>query len=297
MAARCALILGAMLIAGCSPMSKFHRFFLAEDCAAGGPVKEAEYDLVLREVSMDAYYRDVREAAPEAPFTSLDEIPADGGPLPIYLIGPVGPDDGARILLVAGVHGNEVAGTLAAPQILAMHAAPTAPPVALYVVTPANPVGIVEQSRFNASGCDINRDFGPFGTREARAVAAALEQVEPDVVVSLHEGPGDGLFVIATRSAPSGSAEAMVAAVDRAGLDVSSVDLLGLDTDDRGVMHEGWFVTFGKGVLGIDSLGAYGHERGLGTLTVETQWDAPDVDGRVAAQVEAVRGLTEFMAR
>ncbi|MDG1945165.1 MAG: DUF2817 domain-containing protein [Halioglobus sp.] len=287
--ARCGLLVSLMLgmgaISGCSTMSKFYRFFVAPDCEAGAPVKEQEYELVVRDIPMDGYYAEVRASAPTAPLEVLAEIDVDGTQHPIHLIGPVGPGDGPRILVVAGVHGNEIAGTLAVPQILERHAGPDGAAVDLYLVTPANPVGIVYQSRFNAEGCDVNRDFGPFRTPEARAIAAAISQIEPDVIVSLHEGPGDGIFVIATRSAPPGSAEAMIAVVDEVGLDISTVDLLGLSMDADGVMNEGWFLTFGKSLLSIDSLGAYAHGRGLGTLTVETRWDGKDIDARVAAQV------------
>jgi hypothetical protein len=214
---------------------------------------------------------------------------------PIYAFGPTGTIGGVRVLVVAGVHGNEVAGALAAPRVL--HAAHDDPTwlrgIELHVVAPANPVGLAYLSRYNGGGCDVNRDFGPFRTAEAAALRDVLHAIAPALVVSLHEGPQEGFYVIATRRAPRDVADAMARGAAASGIALAGASFLGGGLDAPGVEHEGRFKTGLKRVLGIDSLGAYADRHGVGTLTTESPWALPDVDARVGAHVAAVRGALE----
>ena len=231
-----------------------------------------------------------------SPKRIVAEVHEGGGVYPIYSFGPIGPTDGTPVLIVAGMHGNEVAGALAAPRILEdLRSRPEDyRRVRLHMIAPANPIGLKYGSRYNLQGCDINRDFHAFGTVEARAIRDLLQELSPRFILSLHEGPHDGFFVIATRNLPDEVAQSAIGSIPTAIMPLARENNLGWELKTPGVMREGWFVTAAKGLFGINSLGAYGEGRGVPILTTEGPWGSRDLDARIQVQVLAVRGVARF---
>jgi hypothetical protein len=90
-----------------------------------------------------------------------------------------------RIYLSAGIHGDEPAGPLAALRLLEDNCWPAAE---LWLLPCLNPAGLRTNSRGNAGGLDINRDYRHPRTAEARGHIAWLEQ-QPnfDLTLLLHE--------------------------------------------------------------------------------------------------------------
>lgn len=283
-------VLVLLVLASCGPARRFSRRFLTA-CPADGPVPETEFVLYLEPVGMDAYYAALAEAAAGFPQREVARVPAAERALPIAHYGPMGTVGGRRLLVVAGVHGNEIAGALAAPRILAdLHHHPDAyEGTEVHVIAPANPVGLAQLSRYNAAGCDVNRDFRHFQTPEAAAIRSVMQAVAPELLVSLHEGPQDGFFVIATHSVPPEIAEATARAVGAAGVPLAVKSFLGAAIATAGLEREGRLVTLVKRILRIDSLGAYAQRRGIGTLTTESPWRSTDLERRVAGHLIAVR--------
>jgi len=104
----------------------------------------------------------------------------------------------ARVLLAAGVHGNEPAG----PEALLRFASELAanprlyPTLAIDIVPMVNPWGWSRDLRYNAKGLDINRDFASHRTREARALRAFILSHGPyELFMDLHESSKDGYFI------------------------------------------------------------------------------------------------------
>jgi protein MpaA len=121
---------------------------------------------------------------------------------------------------LATIHGNEPAGT---PLVyrLAEHLQqyPNLLQGRKVVLLPvANPDGMTRNSRYNAKGVDLNRNFAstnwqknslhgsaPLSEPEARAIQQVIQQYSPDRIVSIHQrlgeapacidydGPGQGL--------------------------------------------------------------------------------------------------------
>ena len=139
-------------------------------------------------------------------------------------------------MVLAGVHGNEHAGLLAVPDILDAFLA-AALPIELRVVTPVNPVGPAHLSRYNANGFDINRDFVPFETPEARSLRRVFDEMRPDFVVSLHEGPQDAAFMFTNRRVPAPLAARLLRAMKDAGVAVA----VGRYDEARGIYLSGLF--------------------------------------------------------
>ncbi|WP_440769542.1 PKD domain-containing protein [Natronorubrum sp. DTA28] len=97
--------------------------------------------------------------------------------------------DGPTVVVVGGVHGNEVAGYVAADEIADW----TIDAGTLVTVPEANAVAVDRGTRTGEEGIDLNRQFHE-GTEPETELARALWDViaesDPDVVLDLHESTG-----------------------------------------------------------------------------------------------------------
>ncbi len=106
------------------------------------------------------------------------------------------------VLIIGGIHGNEqisvdVASALAG---LLRHDPSLARGRQVYIIPNANPDGYAKNTRANARGIDLNRNFEarnfkpsarsrgvmPLSEPEARALATVIQQVHPSLLISIH---------------------------------------------------------------------------------------------------------------
>ncbi len=94
-----------------------------------------------------------------------------------------------KVLVTGGVHGNEPMGAESVLRFIELLArkAEDYPDTAFVVLPMVNPWGYAYNRRLNQQGYDINRDFGPFKTQEARFVRDALDDAQFDMVIDHHE--------------------------------------------------------------------------------------------------------------
>src|SRR5437899_1686204 len=91
-----------------------------------------------------------------------------------------------RVYISAGIHGDEPAGPLAVLQLLQENRWPTNADI--WLCPCLNPTGFPLNSRENAQGVDLNREYLQPKTEEIRSHIAWLEkQPEFDVSLCLHE--------------------------------------------------------------------------------------------------------------
>ncbi|HKG10711.1 MAG TPA: penicillin-insensitive murein endopeptidase, partial [Gaiellaceae bacterium] len=108
----------------------------------------------------------------------------EGRPIYAFRLG----NPAARKLLVVGtIHGNEPAGMAVTRRLLGV-----SPPLhaELWVVPDLNPDGLAAATRANASGADLNRDFGRFSQPETRIARALIRQIHPWLSVWYHQPQG-----------------------------------------------------------------------------------------------------------
>jgi protein MpaA len=118
---------------------------------------------------------------------------------PIVSVRSGSQDPAVRILVVGDIHGNERAGMRIARLLIALGAPRGAE---LLVVPTINPDGVAANTRGNAHGVDLNRNF-PFGWRplgggeysgpqplsepESRAAHRFILRTKPDVTIWFHQ--------------------------------------------------------------------------------------------------------------
>lgn len=91
-----------------------------------------------------------------------------------------------RLYLSSGIHGDEPAGPLAIQKLIAEDLLPR--DIDICVLPLINPTGFQAQTRENAQGRDLNRDFRNPSYPETRAVRAFIDSQPPfDLSISLHE--------------------------------------------------------------------------------------------------------------
>ena len=109
-----------------------------------------------------------------------------------------GPNDAPRKILVVGcIHGNECAG------LAALERAPVVKGIQLWLVPEMNPDGTAADTRQNADGVDLNRNFPyqwqpisdatyysgphPLSEPETRAAVALIRRIRPAVTIWYHQ--------------------------------------------------------------------------------------------------------------
>ncbi len=197
-----------------------------------------------------------------------------------------------RLLVLSGVHGNEQAGIVCIPDFLERFDAERArfADVSLRILTPVNPIGAAELSRFNADGYDINRDFVRFYTEEARIVRRAFDEHRPDFVVSLHEGPQDAAFMFANRHVGAGVASRLLAALTAGGTTLAEKDYFGARLRPPGLSPstpvQRAVLRVWAAALGMMAANEYAALRDIPELTLESGWRSTDREERVRAHVD-----------
>ncbi len=196
------------------------------------------------------------------------------------------------LLVLAGVHGNELAGLLAVPKVLEAWSSSL---VRLVVITPVNPIGAAENKRHNGGGQDINRDFVRFATPEARVVRDVYDRVRPDFVIALHEGPQTGAFMFANRFVEPALGAALCDDLAAGGTVLAEKDYFGLRLRPAGLspatpttlaVWKLWARAF-KSQASI----VYSQDRGVPELVLESSWWNPDEEARVRPHVDLVAAV------
>jgi murein peptide amidase A len=118
---------------------------------------------------------------------------------PIVAIHESAADPALTVLVVGCIHGNEGAGMRVARRLIR-----EAPPrrADLWVVPTINPDGVAVDTRGNARGVDLNRNFpfdwthlgggeysgtGPLSEPESRAAARLIRRIRPDLTIWFHQ--------------------------------------------------------------------------------------------------------------
>jgi murein peptide amidase A len=118
---------------------------------------------------------------------------------PIVAVRSGSPEAALEVLVVGCIHGDETAGMAIAQRLIA-GGAPRG--TEQWVVPTLNPDGVAADTRGNAHGVDLNRNFafdwthlgggeysgaGPLSEPETRAARRLIRQIQPDVTIWFHQ--------------------------------------------------------------------------------------------------------------
>lgn len=271
------------------PLRLLRKYFLDRQPATG-PVKQSDFAMHLESVDLGKYKKALLAYGCEHRVLAAVEYQRKS--YEILQLEIPSPEATKRLLIFAGVHGNEFAAMLAVADILEdiQQHKEVYKHWNIRIITPINPVGVAHQSRYNETGNDINRDFKDFKTTGARLQKEAIETFQPDVIISLHEGPQRGFFVIAERSTHRAWQEYVINALQREDVRLAAKSFLGMK------LAQGWWskpriVYALQKLFGIYTLGRFAHERNIPLLTTESSWASKDVAVRKRAHVVTVRAV------
>jgi hypothetical protein len=263
------------------------------------PARDEEMGVVSLGYEPEAFERSVRAFGDRYDVLEEARVGYRGSTRPILSVSSRTPEPAKRLLVVSGIHGNEQAGIVCIPEILERYVDDG--PVALRVLTPVNPIGAAELSRFNADGYDINRDFVRFRTEEARVVRRAFDEFRPDFVLSLHEGPQDAAFMFANRHVDGGLARRLLAVLEAEGTTLATKDYFGFRLRPPGLsastLVQRGIVRLWAATLGMMAVNEHAARRNVPEVTLETSWRSADHAERVRAHVDLTLALRAELAQ
>jgi protein MpaA len=118
---------------------------------------------------------------------------------PIVVVHSGTAEPAVKVLVIGDIHGNETAGMPVVRRLL-RQGAPTG--AGLWAVPTINPDGVAANTRGNAHGVDLNRNFGydwaplsggedsgtgPLSEPESRTATRLIRRVHPDVTIWFHQ--------------------------------------------------------------------------------------------------------------
>jgi murein peptide amidase A len=141
-----------------------------------------------------------------------------------------------KVFLSGGIHGNEPAGAETEARFIEglMSNAGIFPSISFDIIPITNPWGWGHDTRYNADGKDINRDFATFTSQEARIISSYLEGKHYDLMIDDHEDPGaKGFYIYQYAMQDQSLARKVIGAVRQMGYPIEqNVNMVILKTDD-----------------------------------------------------------------
>jgi hypothetical protein len=271
----------------------FKKYFL-DSQPAQGPVKQNDFDMYLEPVDFEKYLSDLQSSG--FSHATVETIVYNNVRHNVIQL-DINSGSKKRLLIFSGVHGNEFAAASSVTELL--HDIRQKPEIYkqchIRIITPLNPVGFVHQSRYNETGRDINRDFKNFLTVGGKLQRKIIQDFKPDFLVSLHEGPQDGFFVVAEGDVKKELKSILINALKTEKVQLARKSFLQLNIGEGYWQKNDLFYAMQK-LLGIYTLGRYSHDLHIPQLTTESPWTGRDIEARKKPHVITIRTVAAFIS-
>ncbi len=266
-------------------------------CASGHQENTLENRPQIRELS--SLEERLKQAVKKNEALSLDvigEITNDDGSFPLWSVSyNLGANsDYKRLLICAGIHGNEPAAVETALQFIEMLGAEDNPYSSMNIdILPLlNPWGWSRDIRFNREGLDLNRDFAAFASQEALIIEAYLNGKDYDLIIDSHEDPdASGFYLYQYGNQNQGNSRDVIDTVRNFGFPIEQdVNMVILKTDDGLIDAPLWGLWYMKLTRQLSMANFMRLYNSKYVYTVETPTDEP-LEKRVEIQLHVLNEL------
>ena len=267
-------------------------------CYYDNPVRQSDFPQFFLEVDLQTYYKQLTAlAAPSFYIDTIETIQYKNQELPIIQLSKINPTTAKpkRLLILAGVHGNESGGTLAILELLNFYNNHPSKfdEWSLKIVTPINPAGTVEMSRYNECGCDLNRKVKTSSQKGIVIQRKIMDTYQPDVIISLHEAPSPDFLIHSNNHLADKLLFQLLADIENKGITLATKDYLGQKLKVPGNSKIKGYLKYLKNLVQVQTLGDYAAERAIIEITTESGWNSQDTFQRVNSHVFAISSIVE----
>jgi len=159
------------------------------------------------------------------------------------------------------------------------------------ILSPVNPVGLIERSRYDQDGCDLNRKIRSSSQHGIVVQRTQIEAFRPDFVVSMHEAPSEGFLIHPGPHLGESLAQTILTDLESQGITLATIDYLGRNLQSKGQSKVSGLLKIAKHLVRVESLGDYLADKGIIEITTESGWNNADTFQRVNSHVLLIRSV------
>lgn len=278
----------------------FLKHYVTARPAAGPQQADESLGVVDLGLDLDRFYRELLSFEQDFQFKKLLDVDYKDKKFPVYEIN-INRGGTKKLFVLSGTHGNEQAGILVIPKFLEeiKNGKVDLGDTSIRIITPHNPVGAKYFSRFSEQGFDLNRDLKLLQTQANQVVIRSLEDFQPDLTVSHHEGPQDGAFVFVNPLVEERFVDQCLKYMKDAGVKLATHSYMKNKLKKSGYFRiEGlatFFVKVQSKILEIESFGINMINRSIPNLTLETNWQSDDPKERTEVHLIFLKSVIRSM--
>ena len=293
------IILGLLLILVAFNFSKIKLGYIyyVSPCYYGEPIRQNHFPQVFLEVDLPSYYEEIQNLAQlNFKIDTLETVSYKNNNYPILeLTKSTYNSEAKKLLIIAAVHGNESAGALAIPELLkeVNTNADRFKNWNLKIITPVNPVGLLAMSRYNASGCDLNRKFNSSNEKGVTVQKNTIDNYNPDVIINLHESPASGFLIHSNSILPNELLFKILNDVESKGVTLSVEDYFGRKLETAGNSKISGVLKFLNKVVKVEALGDYVTKKNIIEITTESGWNSSDEFQRINSHLYTILSVVD----
>ncbi len=272
-----------------------YKYYIAP-CYHGEPVKQEDFPQHFIDVDLSLYREELMSFHTFQTYT-LDIVEHQEHILPIMRMVWQGEKHHKKLLIFAGVHGNETGGLLAIPKLLTdiQHFSERYEQWEIRIITPVNPIGVLYQSRYNENGCDLNRKMFRSTQKGIVIQRNEIDEFDPDFIVTLHEAPSEGFLIHPSIHVSQPLIDKVLQDVSQQGVNLSIKDYWGRELPQHGCSRVSGMMRRLGNILRVESLDDWVEDREIPVITTESCWNSEDQFQRVDSHVYAVQSVIDSL--
>jgi|GEM_PF-1971945 len=256
-----------------------------------GPEQAKEFEIDFIEIDLDKHFKRIKEFADTFRISTGLEVEYNNKKYKTHDLHRSVQTPSKKLLIIAGMHGNETSGLVAILDILEeiQNNAQKYKNLDIRIITPLNPVGVAYKSRFNEQGIDINRDFKKFDSPQAKFLLDLTKKYEPDFILNLHEGPHKGVFLYMKGNISRNTGGKFVDSLRKNEIELTKIGYLKEELDPPGAIYlnNSYYSILMKltNLIGVGYYDDLLQKMSIPCITIETSWHSMKKDLRIKSHL------------